>query len=444
MALSIVLLTACDDDDVAIFDQPSDVRASEAIDNLKQELIAPSNGWIVRYRPERESGTFYVMMKFNQDNTVNIKTDLGNEDGTYFDHTVTYRIDNSLGLELIVESYSFFSYLFEQDMATYLAEYEFNYVNKTPDNALVFTSKTDPDVPTRLVLLPASEQDESLLARDVSTNLNTIAGDLNKFSSSLKLTYDNRDVILFMGLNNLRRIVTIQSASRKTNPNASLNVDFSTPYILKGDSIVFDEAYSSTMFGTSIAIKGIKFGALTDGTLDVCPSPITVHAYTGVTSNNDAVRIETSLSDAAGRTFTQSDFYFAPLEDIYENGVSSGARIIQEIPGALSIQLYYNYSLGGNDILNGIGFVIQNPNGTITFALKQFTPTLVENKLSFDFDDEFTYFGTTPSNPNEANMNQYLQYLTEGDNTYVFKLSTGEYEFHNPCTGWSFIFQDGN
>src|SRR5690606_7298606 len=226
---------------------------------------------------------------------------------------------------------------------------------------------------------PASEQDESLLARTVSANLNTLEGDLKKFTTSLKLTYENRDVVLFMGLDNLRRIVTIKSASRKTNPNASLNVDFSTPYILKGDSLVFDQTYSGTMFGTSVSIKGIKFGSLSDGTIEVCPAPIAVHTYTGVTSSNDAVRIESSLSDAAGRTFAQKDFYYAQLPNIFENGIRSGTRISQDVPGALAMQLYYNYSLGGNNVLNGIGFIIQNSDGTITFALKQFTPTLVEN-----------------------------------------------------------------
>lgn len=444
MALSIVMLTACDDDEAAIFDKPSDVRASEAIANLKQELTAPANGWIIKYRPESESGSFYVLMKFNDDNTVNIKTDLGNEDGTYFDQTVSYRIDNSLGLELILETYSFFSYLFEQDLATYLAEYEFNYVNKTPDNALVFNSKTDPGVASRLVFLPATEQDENLLGKTISTNLNIISGDLNKVSSSLKLTYQNRDIVLFLGLDNLRRIITIQSASRKTNPNASLNVDFSSPYFLKGDSIVFDNAYAGTVFGNNIVIKGIRFGSLTDGTLNVCPDPITVHAYTGVTSNDDAVRVETSLSDAAGRTFTQSSFYQSPPGWILEDGISVGSRVLEDIPGVSAMQLYYNYPLGGGVMLNGLGFRIVNPNGTATFALKEFTATLVENKVSFDFEDEFSYFGSAPANDNEANMNNYLQYMTEGDNTYVFKLFDGIYEFHNPCTGWSFVFQVGN
>ena len=152
----IVILTSCKDDEVAIFDKTPDERVSEAIATLKQDLTAPANGWKLRYRPESESGSFYVLLDFNEDNTVHIKTDLGNNDGQFFEQTVTYRIDSSLGLELIIETYSFFSFLFEQDNATFLAEYEFNFINKTPDEALVFNSKTDPDTPTVLLFEQAS------------------------------------------------------------------------------------------------------------------------------------------------------------------------------------------------------------------------------------------------------------------------------------------------
>lgn len=444
LAFSALALLSCKDDDVAIFDKTSEVRASEAIANLKQELVAPANGWLIKYRPESETGSFYVLMDFNEDNTVNIKTDFGNSNVTYFEETVTYRIDNSLGLELIIESYSFFSYLFEQGMATYLAEYEFNFVNKTPDDALVFTSKTDADVPTILLFQPATEQDANILATEVATNLTTIAADLNKASSTLKLSYDNRDVVLYMTLDNLRRQVSIHAASRKTNPLASQNVNFTSPYVLKGDSIVFDNTFTATLFGNNISFNGIRFGNLSEVTIDACADPIDAHAYSGVTSNGEAVRMETSLSDAGGKNFTQSDFYNAALGNIFNNGQSAGGQIAQDVPGAQLMQLYYNYNAGGGARLYGIGFYIVNPNGTVTFALKQFTPTLVDNKLSFDFEADFSYFGAPATNPNEDNMNVYLEHLTEGDNTYVFKLADGLYEFHNPCTGWSFIFQDGN
>src|SRR5690606_22872283 len=141
----------------------SDVRASEAIAQLRQELIGPENGWLVRYRPEQSSGMYYVLLNFRDDGKVIIQSDLGAENGRYFKDTVTYRVDSSLGLELVIDSYSFFSYLFEADQATFGAEYEFNYVNKTPDNQLVFQSKTDLNNPRDIIVFsPASSDAETL------------------------------------------------------------------------------------------------------------------------------------------------------------------------------------------------------------------------------------------------------------------------------------------
>ena len=197
----IVALTSCkDDDDVAIFEKTADERAAEAIANLKQDLVAPANGWRIKYRPEAESGSFYVLMDFNDDNTVNIKSDLGFDDGEFFDETITYRIDNSLGLELIIESHSFFSFLVEQGQASFQAEYEFNFINKTPDDALVFSSKTDLGIPTILLFEPSSPEDIDLLGQTVSTNISIMADDFDKFTASLNLTFDNRDLILYIAL----------------------------------------------------------------------------------------------------------------------------------------------------------------------------------------------------------------------------------------------------
>ena len=81
----VLALVSCKDDDIAKFDKPADERVAEAIDALKQDLVAPSAGWKIKYRPEAESGSFYVLLKFNDDNTVNIKTDLGSNDGEFFE-----------------------------------------------------------------------------------------------------------------------------------------------------------------------------------------------------------------------------------------------------------------------------------------------------------------------------------------------------------------------
>lgn len=441
----IIALCSCKDDDINVFEKSADERVAEAIATLKADLVAPANGWRLKYRPESESGSFYVLMKFNDDNTVTIKSDLGADDGEYFEQTITYRIDNSLGLELVMESYSFFSYLFEQDAATFGAEYEFNFVNKTPDNALVFTSKTDFDVPTILLLEEAVATDVNLLGTELSTNLNIIANDLDKFSSSLKLTYQNKDLVLYLVLDDAKRILSINSASRKTNTLITQGLDFTSPYIIKGDSIVFDSRFTGTVLNNNISIKGIKLTVLSEGSLAICTDPIIVHSYDGITSANDVIKLETSLLDISGKTFEQaSDFYVSPLSNVFNNGEPASASITQDITGALAMQLYYNYDLGNGTPFYGIGFYIQNTDGTATFALREFTPSLTDNNIVFAFEPEISIFGNTETDANTNNVNIYLDALTEGNKTYVFKLVDNVYEFYNPCTGWSFVFVNAN
>jgi len=439
--LVIVILTSCKDDEIAVFEKTADERVAEAIATLKQDLVAPANGWRVKYRPEEESGSFYVLMDFNEDNTVHIKSDLGSNDGQFFEQTVTYRIDSSLGLELIIETYSFFSFLFEQADATFLAEYEFNFVNKTPDEALVFNSKTDPGTATILLFEQASADDGALLGTQLSTNLNVMSEDLKMIASSLKLTYQNRDISLYLVLDTFRRIITINSASRNTNPLITQTVTFTTPYILKGDSIVLDDKFSTTVLNNNISIKSIKLSTLTEGTLTACTNPITVHSLVGATSANDQVKLETTLRDPTGASFAQvGDFFVSPNNFIFNNGEDASLQIQQDITGAAAMQLYYNFDIGSGTPFYGIGFLIQNVNGTTTFALRQFTPTLVANRLVFDFAPDISVFGETDTDANIENVNIYLDAMTEGDNTYIFQVQDGTYEFFNPCTGWSFVF----
>jgi hypothetical protein len=438
-------LISCREDDVNLFDKTADERAAEAISNLKQELISPPNGWKVEYTPQDGSGSYYVLMRFNEDNKVVIQTDLGADDGKYFEDTVSYRIDNSLGLELIIENYSFFSYLFEQDAATFGAEYEFNYVNKTPDNALVFNSKSDVTTPSIILFEPASTEDLNVLGIDLARNLNIMAQDLDKFTSSLKLTYQNKDLALFISLDERRRTLTVTSASLKSNTTNMQSVGFSTPYIIKGDSIVFNERLEGTILGTAVSIKSIQLNSITEGTISICADPITLHAYSGVTSSNEPVVLETTLLDINGKSFAEvSDFYFTPLDLIFNNGVTVNDQITQDVAGALEMHMYYGYDIGADSLLYGIGFVIQNMDGTITFALREFTPVVNDNNLVFNFKPTISLFGNRETDANIENINIYLNALSQGDKTFVFQLNDSVYEFYNPCTGWSFVLINAN
>jgi hypothetical protein len=90
--------------------------------------------------------------------------------------------------------------------------------------------------------------------------------------------------------------------------------------------------------------------------------------------------------------------------------------------------------------LTGIGFRIQNPNNTVTYALWEFEPIFEGNNVKFNFAPEISQLGTGPtSEENLAAVKKYVEYLTEGGNTFVFQYSEGVYEFSNPCTNWSVL-----
>jgi hypothetical protein len=439
----IVALVSCEEDETLIFEKTADERAAEAIANLKQELIAPTNGWRIRYTPQEGAGSYHVLLDFEEDNKVTIQSDLGADDGAYFEQTISYRIDNSLGLELILENYSFFSFLFELDQATFGAEYEFNFVNKTPDNALVFRSKSDVSTPDVIVFEEADAGDKSLLGTAVSLNLNTLSEDFDKFTSSVRMIYQNKDLALYISLDALRRTFTVTSASLKSDTQSVQSINFSTPYLLQGNSIIFETPLERTILGNPISISSIQLNTFGETTLSLCAEPMILHNYTGVASANDPVLLETSLIDVTGGSFTVSNFYFTPLVYIFNNGESMGDQIPMDIAGAVEMHMYYGLKLQDGSLLYGIGFVIQNPDGTVTFALREFTPEVNGNNIKFNFAADISIFGE-PTTANVENVNIYLDALTQGDNTYIFKLNQGIYEFYNPCSGWSFVMIDAN
>lgn len=440
----ILVLSSCKDDDINVFDKSADERAAEAIAALKADLTAPANGWRVKYRPEAGSGSFYVLMKFTDDNKVNIRTDLGSNDGEFYNQTITYRIDNSLGLELIIQNYSFFSFLFEQDQATFGAEFEFNYVNKTPDGALVFSSKSDLSTPTTILFEAAQASDVNLLGTELSSNLNDMSDDLDIFSSSFKLTFDTRDLILFLALDEAKRTVDIGSAVKKSNTAAVQAINFTTGYTVKGDSLVFDTRLAGTFAGVSISLKSILLTSFGDASINICTNPIETHTYTGVTNTNLPVVLETTLQNATGKLFaTNSNFYYSPLSFIIDNGSSASSAIQQDLPGAVEMDLFYNAQLS-DGTRYAIGFTIINSDNSQTFVFRKFNPVLNDNNIVFNFEPGIFTLGNPVTEVEMENINIYLDKLTEGDNTYVFELFTDRYEFNNPCTGWSFVFVNAN
>ncbi len=444
LSIFLIVITGCQEDDIKVFDKTADERKAEAIAALKADLVAPENGWRVKYRPTDEMGSYYVFMKFHDNNKVNIKTDLGANDGEFLDHTIGYRIDSSLGLELIFENYSFFSYLFELNEASFGAEFEFHFANRTPDGALVFSSKSDLSTPTTLLLEVAGSGDEALLGGEVGVNLYRFADDLDRFSSALKLTYLDKDLVFYLSLDATQRIATFNLATRKSDPQAKQNINISAPYFLEGNALVLETPVTTTITGTSEQVNRITLNSLGETSLSVCAEPFTVHTYTGEIASSPIV-LETTIADLAGATFADlSDIYVAPLSNIRRNGLPLVDEITTDVAGAVQMNLYYGLELEEGGLLYGIGFVILNENGTITFALREFTPVLNGNQITFNFEPDYTLFGEPVTDAVVSKTDKYLNALTEGNNTFVYKFSSDLFEFNNPCTGWSFVFVNAN
>ena len=437
-----MLTTACNEnEDNLIFEKTADERVAEATAELKQRLVAPPNGWIVRYQPIPESGVYNVLLNFSEDGNVRIRTDFGANDNEFYDQNITYRIDNSLGLELIFENYSFFSFLFEQNAATLEAEYEFNYVNETPEGALVFSSKSDLSSLTILAFEQAQENAESLLGRALNANLETLSASLGVISPVYRLNYANRDLSLYLSFNSFLRTVSFTYATPLSGEGGQA-IDFSTGYTVQGNSILLGESLAGNFQGNEVNIPSITFSQLADAAdIEACAQTIDIQQYQGnIGESNETVTLLPTLFDPAGAAFrSNAGTYLANPGDIYDNGESVGRRVTQDIEGMIGLVLY-NFDRE-QDPFVALGFGIIS-NDELVVPARNFAPTYTDNQVEFNLETEYDIvIGDTTAVLDTIPMNSYINNLVEGGNTRILQSGPGIYEFYNPCTGWSAILR---
>ena len=446
--LSLLLLVAAcrSSEEELIFDKTADERVAEAIGNLKAQLVAPANGWVTRYQPNGESGAFTVLLNFGEDDNVRIRTDFGINDGEFYDQTVPYRIDNSLGLELIFETYSVFSFFFEVNRATYGGEFEFNYANETPDGALVFSSKNELSPPlTIMVLEPAPENAESLLGRQLSSDLATLSAGLGTISPVYRLAFANRDLSLYLSLDDFTRRISFTYATRSSGAGGQA-LTFSTGYTAQGNTLVLDEPLTGNFLGNDITITAINLRALTDAPgIEACGRTFNIQQYEGtLVESGEPVALLPTLFDPAGANFEDvSNIFIAGPADIYNNGVSAAAQITQDIEGFDTFVIYHTNNDRGS--FYAMGYLLVLPDNNFTIPVKEFVPTYEENQIQFAFVQTYMFTnGDTTATLNEPALDTYLNNLTQGDSARILQSGPNTYELFNPCTGWSVVLQGLN
>ncbi len=426
-------------------------RVNEAVTNLKSELTAPEFGWKIEYQPTSESGIFFMLAEFKQNGTVSISSDVADNGGEFYNQTISWRIDNGLGLELILETYGVFHYLFEKDAATFGAEFEFVYQGKQGEN-LVFRSASDVgSIPSVLFFEPASSGDDALFARDIAENLNAFATispqALESPVPKQQIVFEDENVSLLWSLDPAKRMISAIMAGAGTDfYQPSFNgvlLNHTTGYKLQdGKLILLDPIEFSLGSSSSYSIDEIAFTNFANTGQGFCAlSPGNSPVYQGQIAGIGAVSMEASLFDPEGMDFqpVSDNPYSVNSVFIFDEAGTSlsddGQLIAEKFPEAVAFLFYYGFQ---SDSLPSYaaGFVLDHGDGTSDFYLREFQPvTTVGNRISVQLTNNFYHTGT-PGPDDEANLTEITDLLFEGNNMYASDFPVEGltvYKLFNPC-----------
>ncbi len=443
-------MVSCEEDDMGRLPSVEE-RIDEAVTNLRSELTTPANGWKMEYKPTEESGVFYIIMEFDEEGEVTIKSDVADNNGEFFDHTIPYRIDNALGLELILETYGVFHYLFEQDGATFGAEFEFIYRGKEGDN-LVFESASDlSDIKTRITMVPAAETDNELFARQLSENLNYFATispqALQPTNPRQRLIMENAGIALYWSLDPAKRIIhTFVAGSGTGFEDAGFNpslVDRMTGYQLQGNRLIFLDPLEFIIQNRRYTINAIAFEEFTLSGPSLCETEGDASPeYRGRIQGLGQVTMTASLFDLAGTQFQPIAEFPYSVNSFFifdETGTSlseEGQIIAEMLPEASGFLFYYGFE-SDSIPANSVGFIIEDENGEASIITREFQETTtVGNRVEINFTGSFFHSGD-PDETLEGKVTEITDLLFEGGKVYAFDFPVEDltvFRLFNPCS----------
>lgn len=160
VCMLLLTVTACTDNDVEpLFDQSINERVDEAKAEYLEILTSAEYGWIGNYNPNKDFGTFTMLMDFDDNGYVSIASDyqVGTED-----NTITYRISKSLKLELVLETHAAFHSIYEFYNNGNDGEYVFNILSANDDEVVLESKRDYGDEITIFTLKKATQADLDL------------------------------------------------------------------------------------------------------------------------------------------------------------------------------------------------------------------------------------------------------------------------------------------
>lgn len=447
--ITLALLFACQNEREPL---PSfETRVTEAIEGLRSDLTAPTNGWRLEYQPTPESGTFLILLKFSPDGTVNIKSDVPNNNGEFYDQTITYRIDSALGLELILETYAVFHFLFELDQATFGAEFEFAYKNKEGDN-LLFESISDVSFPTQLTFTPAGANDENEFARNISENLIKFKLENPQIFGPIlpgqQLVLADRNISVFWAIDLDKRNLQIEFAGigvtrDEVIANNRVTINHFSKFTYGNGSIILDEPVSFALNGIQNNIQQIPLSAFSETGPDLCVATAndTQPLMAGQSNSLGSVTLFNSLLSNRGIEFTPT-VYSVNARFIFDSDGKSlldQGSIGQLLPNASGFILFYGVPLSDPNIpIYSVGFIMDD--GEIYVREYQPTNTSI-NFVKISLLDQYYYTATPPAGTEQA-LKDLTDEIFSGGEFFAFDEPVNGFKLFrlfNPCNKYEFF-----
>ncbi|MEQ9287968.1 MAG: DUF4302 domain-containing protein [Cyclobacteriaceae bacterium] len=434
-----------------VIDLPTvEERFTKSRDSLVNALVAPEFGWRINYQPDQSSGSFVILMTFDEEGNVNIKSDVTDNDGEFLDSNITYRIDNAHGLELILENYGIFHYFFER----FNGEFEFIFVNYQENN-LVFRSKSDFSNQTVLNFEPAAEGDEELLTNEISQNLKkSVFQDAQLIGNNayFQLYLIDKDISVFITLDlDLRTCKILNAAVGETideitTNNNTVDVFHKTNYLVQGEKIIFNSAFSFSLNGQDILISELELFDFVEFQDSFCEGQtLNLGKFQGKIGNENITFSSTLYS--AGSTFSpqsNSPYGVSSVGFFDQNDETLQDLIAQTFPDIAAIQFYFNFTLNSGD-LNAFGFVVLDNNNNADFFLREFTaPTFEGNRMRFTFTGETLITKDNPTPEEEQGLIDLTDLLFGSGEVYVLEFAGDDtlFEIYNACNNHKlFLFQ---
>lgn len=452
-ALGLFLLS-CSSDTENI--ESPEIRVANAINNFKSKLTAPEYGWKVNYQPTSESGIFLLLMKFNENGEVLIQSDVPDNNGEFRSQKTTYRIDNSLGLELIFENYSVLHYLFELDQSQFGAEFEFYYSEELGGNLMLF-SKSDGSNPTIFVLEQAEENDDQLLSINEAENLSKFSGQSPIIFGGeppvQQLYFPSKNISLFWGIDVVRRTIYadfagIGSTLEEIESNNTISkIGAISAYGYSEGKLVLKNTITFNLYGLGFSFNEINLDAFSNNGDPLCNSnPVSTPIYTGSVFGIGDVIISKSLVNSTGFDFDpNSDFPYAvnslfvfdsEAKSLYEEG-----SIAQNIPGATAFVFNYGFQ-STTQPENAVGFYLDDDQGNREIYLRLFTINeAIGNKLTISLSDS-VYSESPISDTDKSSIISITDEIFEGNTIYASDLPVDGikvYRLFNPCNQYEFF-----